>query len=75
MLKLDHIIKERYPEFIDAVRDLDDALCMMFLFAMMPQAHKVQGDTIAKCRRLTEEFQHYLIRSKAIIKAGAAIGR
>ncbi|KAF7339729.1 Pescadillo-like protein [Mycena sanguinolenta] len=34
--RLDHIIKERYPTFIDAVRDIDDALCMVFLFASLP---------------------------------------
>lgn len=35
-LSLGHVIKERYPTFMDAIRDLDDALCLVFLFANMP---------------------------------------
>ena len=36
------LLFSRYPTFIDAVRDLDDALSMLVLFSMMPQTDKIQ---------------------------------
>ena len=27
------VIKDRYPSFVDALRDLDDALCLISLYA------------------------------------------
>eukprot|EP00038_Savillea_parva_P006968 m.167054 g.167054 ORF g.167054 m.167054 type:complete len:636 (+) comp12772_c0_seq1:217-2124(+) len=72
-LKIDHLIKERYPTMIDAVRDLDDALCMVFLFAQMPQAHKVQNHTVARCRRLSHEFQQFVVRTHALEKVFLSI--
>ncbi|XP_007952113.1 pescadillo homolog [Orycteropus afer afer] len=64
--KLDHIIKERYPTFIDALRDLDDALSMCFLFSTFPRTGKCHVQTIQLCRRLTVEFMHYVITARAL---------
>lgn len=72
-IKLDHIIKERYPTFVDALRDLDDALSMLFLFANLPSTENVPPKVIAKCQRLTMEFEHYLIRTHALRKSFLSI--
>jgi len=72
-LRLDHIIKERYPTFVDALRDLDDALSMLFLFANLPSSDTVPPSIIGKCQRLTLEFEHYLIRTHSLRKSFLSI--
>jgi pescadillo len=72
-MALDHIIKERYPTFVDALRDLDDALSMLFLFANLPSTTYVSPKTIALCERLCLEFQHYLIVTHSLRKSFLSI--
>ncbi|XP_051021158.1 pescadillo homolog [Acomys russatus] len=71
--KLDHIVKERYPTFVDALRDLDDALSMCFLFSTFPRTGKCHVQTIQLCRRLTVEFLHYVIAARALRKVFLSI--
>ncbi|KAI0474012.1 Pescadillo N-terminus-domain-containing protein [Xylariaceae sp. FL0804] len=70
---LDHVIRERYPTFVDAIRDLDDCLSMLFLFANLPSTSTVPAKMIARCERLCLEFQHYLIVSKSLRKSFLSI--
>ncbi|KAL8753047.1 MAG: hypothetical protein Q9199_005313 [Rusavskia elegans] len=72
-ISLDHVIKERYPTFIDALRDLDDALSLLFLFANLPSTPTVPPKTIALCQRLCSEFQHYLIITHSLRKSFISI--
>ncbi|KAF2483892.1 Pescadillo N-terminus-domain-containing protein [Neohortaea acidophila] len=72
-MRLDHIVKERYPTFVDALRDLDDALSMLYLFASIPSTPDVPPSLIARCHRLTLEWEHYLIRSNTLRKSFLSI--
>jgi pescadillo protein len=71
--KLDHIVRERYPTFIDAVRDLDDCLTLCFLFSTFPSLRFVPGYVSRLCRRLTVEFLHYVIEARALRKVFVSI--
>ncbi|XP_015669135.1 pescadillo homolog [Protobothrops mucrosquamatus] len=71
--KLDHIVKERYPTFVDALRDLDDALSMCVLFSTFPRTGKCHVQTIQLCRRLTVEFLNFVIASRGLRKVFLSI--
>uniref|UniRef100_A0A7E4W8S1 Pescadillo homolog n=1 Tax=Panagrellus redivivus TaxID=6233 RepID=A0A7E4W8S1_PANRE len=67
--ELDHLVKERYPTFASALRDLDDCLNLLFAFAMLPKSKSVKTTVIDDCRRLTAEFLHYVIQSQTLSKS------
>ncbi len=70
---LDHIVKERYPTFVDAVRDLEDCLCLCFLYATFPKNPRTPVEMVQLCRKLTVEFMHYVIESRALRKVFVSI--
>ena len=59
LMILDHLVKERYPRFIDALGDLDDALCMVsdHLVSFGPSLSNLYVDP--SIRRLTLSWTHY----------------
>lgn len=70
-----HLVKERYPTFADSLKDLDDPLCLVNLFAAM-QAHKTYGipnDKIQLCVKLAREFNLYVIKSRSLRKVFLSI--
>lgn len=66
--RLDHIIKERYPTFVDSLRDLDDALSMLFLFANIPSSRNIAPEITSHCARLCTEWQLYVMRTRCLRK-------
>lgn len=71
--KLDHIVKERYPSYTDAVRDLDDCLSLIFLFSILPKSKRVYVERVHLAQRLSLEFMHYIIASKSLRKCFISI--
>ena len=71
--ELDHIVKERYPRFVDALGDLDDALCLVHLFALMPAGHGIHADATSMCLRLVREWQNYVVATRALSKVFVSI--
>eukprot|EP00746_Dinoflagellata_sp_MGD_P167045 gnl/MRDRNA2_/MRDRNA2_97361_c0_seq1.p1 gnl/MRDRNA2_/MRDRNA2_97361_c0~~gnl/MRDRNA2_/MRDRNA2_97361_c0_seq1.p1 ORF type:complete len:580 (+),score=172.77 gnl/MRDRNA2_/MRDRNA2_97361_c0_seq1:62-1801(+) len=72
---LHHLLRERYPSFDDALRDMDDAVSMLALFSALPaeQKREIPADAIEEAIRLYEEFQLYVIRTQALRKVFASI--
>ena len=71
--KIDHIVKERYPSYLDALKDLDDCLSLVFLFSQLPKSKRIYVEKVHLCRKLSLEFMHYVIASKALRKCFISI--
>ncbi|KAI2804417.1 mRNA-binding ribosome synthesis protein [Blomia tropicalis] len=56
----------KYPTFIDALRDLDDALSMCFLYARFGKSKALPLEIIEMSQRLTLEFMYYVMETKSL---------
>lgn len=73
--RLDHLVKERYPSLMDALRDLDDPLAMIHLFAVLPsdQTKGIPADRVQLSRRLALEWQAYVVASHTLRKSFVSV--
>lgn len=71
--KLNHIIKERYPTFLDALRDLDDPLNMLFLFSNMPATDRVSTKVVGDAERLCNQWLAYVAKERLLKKVFVSI--
>ena len=65
---LDRLVKERFPTFVDTVRDMDDAISMATLFANLPSTQTIEAKRTNNCKRLVQEFLNYVVMSKSLRK-------
>lgn len=65
---LDHILKERYPRFSDAIAELDDALSMAHLYASLPSLYSIRAEKTAMAKQLVREWQYYIARTRTLRK-------
>jgi pescadillo len=72
---LDHVIVERYPQFRDALAEVDDPLCVVALFATLPATAKVglAAPRVANCKRLMNEFMNHVVRTHALRRVFVSI--
>ncbi|KAK4785376.1 hypothetical protein SAY86_002065 [Trapa natans] len=72
---LDRLIRERYPMFVDALRDLDDCLTLVHLFAVLPASDRenIEVKRVHNCRRLSQEWQAYISRTHKLRKVFVSV--
>ena len=66
---LHHLVRERYPRFADALGDLDDALCLIHLFACLPSDGKIKSGITRKAQQLAASWGAYCSVTGSITKS------
>ena len=66
---LHHLVRERYPRFSDALGDLDDALCLVHLFACLPSDGRISTSVTRKAQVLAASWGSYCATTGSIVKS------
>jgi len=70
---LHHLVRERYPRFVDALSDLDDALALVYLFAALPSTGRVAAKITKKAQSLAAQWGAYCSTTSAITKSFVSV--
>ncbi|KAJ9102934.1 hypothetical protein QFC20_004900 [Naganishia adeliensis] len=78
LARLDHLVKERYPTFKQALQDLNDPLSLLCLFERLPRdpvpgKTQVPPEITAECGKLVAEWKVWAIRTHALRKVFLSI--
>jgi pescadillo protein len=78
LARLDHLVKERYPTFKQALADLNDPLSLLSLFERLPRdpvpgKTQVPTEVTAECGKLLAEWKIWAIRTHALRKVFLSI--
>lgn len=66
---LHHLVRERYPRFVDALSDLDDALTLVYLFAALPSKGDIRSKVTIKAKSLAAAWGAYAATTSSITKS------
>jgi pescadillo protein len=70
---LHHLVRERYPRFVDALSDLDDALALVYLFAALPSTGRVASKITRKAQMLASQWSAYCATTSSITKSFVSV--
>jgi pescadillo protein len=70
---LHHLVRERYPRFVDALSDLDDALALVYLFAALPSTGRVATKVTKKAQALASQWGAYCATTSCITKTFVSV--
>lgn len=62
-------MKERYPRFVDAISDVDDALTLSYLFAALPGDGDIKPSVVTSAKSLVAAWGAYCATTASITKA------
>jgi len=66
---LHHLVRERYPRFVDALSDLDDAVSLIYLFAALPSTGRIATKVTKKAQLLAAQWGSYCAITSSLTKS------